>query len=195
MFHNLAEDIAFLLIKKKLIDIDQRDVYIYGLEIILLNGGLVLLFLLISLLCKSISNFWAYLLFFIPLRMLSGGYHSKTSERCFILSIIMYMVSIIVVKLVPTLYLSKWSIFGGLIGIIVILILSPLVNENNPLNEKQVKRNKIIVCILLLIDLVAFILFYKFSCSIASNLLIFIFLDAILLAIGKLTTINYQKNQ
>lgn len=84
MFRNLAEDIAFLLIKHKILDIEQRDIYIYGLEVILLNGGLVLMFLTISLLFGVMINFWAYLIFFLPIRIFSGGYHAKTSVpvRC-----------------------------------------------------------------------------------------------------------------
>ena len=38
MFHNLAVDIAFLLIKNKIVDIEQRDIYVYGLEVIITNN-------------------------------------------------------------------------------------------------------------------------------------------------------------
>lgn len=102
MFHNLAEDIVFLLIKHKIVDIGQRDIYIYGLEVILLNGGLLLVFLSMSLLCNVMINFWSYLIFFLPLRIFSGGYHAKTSERCFVLSTIMYGSTIIAAKFLPT---------------------------------------------------------------------------------------------
>ena len=44
MFHNIAEDIAFLLITHKIIDINERDVYMYGPEVILLNGSLLIVF-------------------------------------------------------------------------------------------------------------------------------------------------------
>ena len=88
MFRNLAEDISFLLIKNKIVEIEKREIYIYGLEVILLNGGLLITFLIISLLCGEMINFLAYLIFFLPMRLFSGGYHAETSERCFILSTI-----------------------------------------------------------------------------------------------------------
>ena len=190
MFHNLAVDIAFLLIKNKIVDIQQRNIYVYALEVILLNGSLLIVFLIASLLCGAMINFWAYLIFFLPIRIFSGGYHSKSSESCFVLSTIMYGLSIAITFFFPLLYQNwKW-IIAGVISILVILVLSPMVNENNPLTESQQKRNRIIVCILLAADLVVFILSYNFNWRIASNVLVFIVFDALLLLIGKV--ISYQ---
>lgn len=190
MFHNLAVDIAFLLIVNKIVDIQQRDIYVYGLEVILLNGSLLIVFLIASLLCGAMINFWAYLIFFLPIRIFSGGYHAKSSESCFVLSTIMYGLSIAITVFFPLLYQNwKW-IIAGVISILVILVLSPMVNENNPLTESQQKRNRIIVCILLAADLVVFILSYNFNWRIASNVLVFIVFDALLLLIGKF--ISYQ---
>lgn len=190
MFHNLAVDIAFLLIKNKIVDIQQRNIYVYALEVILLNGSLLIVFLIASLLCGAMINFWAYLIFFLPIRIFSGGYHAKSSESCFVLSTIMYGLSIAITVFFPLLYQNwKW-IIAGVISILVILVLSPMVNENNPLTESQQKRNRIIVCILLAADLVVFILSYNFNWRIASNVLVFIVFDALLLLIGKV--ISYQ---
>lgn len=190
MFHNLAVDIAFLLIKNKIVDIQQRNIYVYALEVILLNGSLLIVFLIASLLCGAMINFLAYLLFFFPIRIFSGGYHTKSSESCFVLSTIMYGLSIAITVFFPLLYQNwKW-IIAGVISILVILVLSPMVNENNPLTESQQKRNRIIVCILLAADLVVFILSYNFNWRIASNVLVFIVFDALLLLIGKV--ISYQ---
>jgi len=163
---------------------------VYALEVILLNGSLLIVFLIASLLCGAMINFWAYLIFFLPIRIFSGGYHAKSSESCFVLSTIMYGLSIAITLLFPLLYQNwKW-IIAGVISILVILVLSPMVNENNPLTESQQKRNRIIVCILLAADLVVFILSYNFNWRIASYVLVFIVFDALLLLIGKV--ISYQ---
>ena len=189
MFHNLAVDIAFLLIKNKIVDIQQRDIYVYGLEVILLNGSLLIVFLITSLLCGEMINFLAYFVFFLPLRLFSGGYHAEKSESCFVLSTIMYGISIAVTKFFPLLYMNwKW-ITAGVISVVVILVLSPMVNENNPLTKAQRKRNRIIVCALLAVDLVVFILSCNFNWRIASNELVFISMNALLLILGKLKQI------
>ena len=154
MFRNLAEDITFLLIKNKIVDIEKREIYIYVLEVILLNGGLLITFLIISLLCGEMVNFLAYLIFFLPMRLFSGGYHSDTSERCFILSTIMFSALIAVSKLISLLYISNMGKIIGAVSELVILVLAPLINENNPLNETQRRRNRIILCTLLFLSLI-----------------------------------------
>lgn len=186
MFRNLAEDITFLLIKNKIVEIEKREIYIYGLEVILLNGGLLITFLIISLLCGEMVNFLAYLIFFLPMRLFSGGYHAETSERCFVLSTITFGVSIAASKLIPLLYISNTGKIIGAVSVIVILVLAPLINENNPLNQTQRRRNRIILCTLLFIDLVFYILSCNYAWTIASNELIFIVMDAVLLLTEKL---------
>lgn len=194
MFRNLAEDITFLLIKNKIVEIEKREIYIYGLEVILLNGGLLITFLIISLLCGEMVNFLAYLIFFLPMRLFSGGYHAETSERCFILSTIMFGASIAVSKLIPLLYISNTGKIIGAVSVIVILVLAPLINENNPLNQTQRRWNRIILCTLLFIDLVFYILSCNYAWTIASNELIFIVMDAVLLLTGKLKQGIFKMN-
>ncbi|MDE6834176.1 MAG: accessory gene regulator B family protein [Ruminococcus sp.] len=184
-----------MLIKNKIVDIEERDTYIYGIEVILLNGGLLLVFLLISLLSGAMINFWAYLMFFIPLRIFSGGYHAKTSERCFVMSAVMYGISVAVTKLLPLLYLDFYWWTAGVVSVLIIFIFAPLINANNPLNEVQKKRNRIIVYSLLIIDLVFFILCYIFNWKIATNELLFIILDAFLLLVGKAVQCLDEKSE
>lgn len=186
MFRNLAEDITFLLIKNKIVEIEKREIYIYGLEVILLNGGLLITFLIISILCGEIVNFLAYLIFFLLMRLFSGGYHAETSERCFILSTITFGASIAVSKLIPLLYISNMGKIIGAVSVLVILVLAPLINKNNLLNQTQRKRNRSILCTLLFIDLVFYILSCNYTWTIASNELIFIAMNAVLLLAEKL---------
>lgn len=186
MFHNLAEDIAFILIKNKVIDIEERDVYIYGLEIILLNGILLLIFFLLG----DIRHFFAFILFFVPIRIFSGGYHANKSEHCFIFSILIYCISIAVVKFFPMLYQMWLWRFAGIISLIIVVTYAPLVNINNPLNESQKTRNKIIVRLLLIPDLVFYIICCRMKMNIASNELVFICMNSVMLLLGKIRNHN-----
>ena len=186
MFKNLAEDITFLLIKNKIVDIEERDIYLYGIEVILLNGGLLLMFLITSLLFGNMINFWAYLIFFLPLRIFSGGYHAKTSECCFVMSTVMYGISVAITKFLPLLYLNFYCWIAGAVSMLIILLFAPLINANNPLNKVQKKRNRIITYFLMIIDLVFFILCCNFNWRMATNELLFAVFDALLLLIGKI---------
>jgi len=185
MFRNLAEDIAFLLIKSKVVDIKRRNVYVYGLEVLLLNLALIGTFLIVSMLFGAYVHFWAFLIFFIPLRIFSGGYHAETSEKCFILSMIMYIASLLTIKLIPLLYKSACAIAVGVIFTAVIFIFAPLVNKNNELTARQYARNKFIVRIILFFDLVSFAFCYFLNFKIAASELVFIGMVGVLLLIAK----------
>ena len=107
MFKRLSEDITFLMIKNRILDINSYDIYLYAVEIILFNGSIVLACLLMSILSGTLHHMLAFILFFIPLRMLARGYHCKRSEVCFICSIGMYGVSVLLIqKLLGTDYVS-----------------------------------------------------------------------------------------
>lgn len=108
MFRYIAEDIAFLLIKSKAVNIEERDVYVFGLEVLLLNFINVLTALIISLISGTMWHFAAFMLIFAPLRIFSGGYHAKHSETCFVISTLVYIASVLTLKLYP-LFLHKHS--------------------------------------------------------------------------------------
>lgn len=73
-----------------------------------------------------------------------------------------------------------------MISIFVIWTISPLINENHFLNHNQKNRNKIIVHIILLFDLVFFAICYIYNWDIGTNELVFIIFDALLLLMGKM---------
>lgn len=104
MFRYFAENITFVLIKNKILNIKNRNIYVYAIEVILLNLILLLSLLGISILGKDLSCFMGFLLFFVPLRTFVGGYHAKHSEVCLAMSIGIYMVVMIIFYNYPNLY-------------------------------------------------------------------------------------------
>ena len=192
MFRRFAEDITFLLIKNKKFDIEDREIYVYGFETLLLNGGLVLMFLIISLILNELSYFFSYLVFFIPLRVFAGGYHSSTSERCFILSNVMYILSALMTKYISFAESKTIIMLLIIIAYGVIISLSPLVNKNNILDKHQIKRNKIIVYILLFIDVIIGVILYRYNHDMLVNECMSIILVTILLIIGKIKSLKFS---
>ena len=93
MFRYFAENITFVLIKNKVLNIEKRDTYMYAIEVILLNSILLLTFLGVSIVGKNLLLFVGFLLFFIPIRTFAGGYHAKHSEVCFGMSFGIYIYS------------------------------------------------------------------------------------------------------
>ena len=173
MLRNLAEDITFLLIVHKIIKIEKRDSYINFIEVVLFNCGLLLMFLIISLLSGTMINFMTYVVFFLPLQIFSGEYRTRTNKHYFAISTVIYGISVAVTKFSPLLYLDFYWQIAGIISVIIIFKMSTL------------KKNKKIIYFLLFAYIVFFILCCIFKWKIATHELLFIVADALLLLVGK----------
>lgn len=193
MFRYFAENIAFILIKNKILNIKKRDIYVYGIEVILLNFILLLSLLGISIVGNNLLFFIGFLLFFVPIRTFSGGYHAKNSEICFGISVGSYTVAMIIFNMFSNLYKNVIVIILFILAIVILLILSPLKNPNHPLADYQYKRNKRIVFGIAIIDIMLFVIFAKMNYAIASSEVIFIILTAVFLIVGKLESCKHMK--
>lgn len=190
MFQKIAERIYMYLSKKNILSQEDKDVYIYALEVIVLNTSLLATILLISLSMKQLLCFICFLCFFVPLRIFCGGYHAKRSEICFPMSMITYVIVLLFVN--RNLYLYQ-NIFLQSITFVIMLLLflfAPLENKNHPLDESQLQRNQKIVRILLVLY---FLLLSYFSINqmlVATYEIAFVILNGILFFIGKWEQIN-----
>lgn len=189
MFKILSENILYIMIKNKLLDIESYDIYLYALEVILLNGSIFIICLLISIIAKELFHMLSFTLFFIPLRMLVGGYHCKNSELCFLCSISLYIISILLTHTLQEISIINFiSQISFVISIIIILIFAPLTNSNHPLEYYQISRNKKILYKLVTIYFILYIVLYKYRVIIAFSENIFIILVAFILILGILKT-------
>lgn len=195
MFEYLAENITFLLIKHKILNIKNREVYTYAIEVILLNSILLAALLGISIAGKCFIFFVGYLLFFVPIRKFAGGYHAKQSETCFMISIAVYVVAMFIYKKVPNLYQNEIAIILFVLAVVILMIWSPLKNPNHPLADYQYKRNRRIVYGIIIIDFALLIIFSILNYTIASSEVIFVLSTAIFLIIGKIENNKNNKNK
>ncbi len=192
MFSYLAEKTACFLIRRSLLDIEGREIYTYSLEILLLNISLLAIFLLISLVTESFIHYIGFILFFVPIRIFAGGYHSRKSENCFMISFFVYILTTIIFTLYRGLYKEPFLMALGLLSAVIILLFAPIVNHNHPLNTQQRKRNRYIVLGIILAYFAVFIFLYKVNFTLASNELIFIITASLSMIAEKARGILYK---
>ena len=192
MFRNIAEKIYCHLFKKNLINQNDRDVYIYALEVLVLNLGLLITLFVISAFLKQLMFFVFYLCFFVPMRIYSGGYHAKKSETCFIMSIMIYVLALLVIKNNIHLYENAALLCITILILLIIYIFAPIENDNHPLNEGQKNRNKRIARIMVFIDFTLLLIFCFKGIKLASYEIVFVILNGLLFLISKLE--NLFKN-
>ena len=185
MFRSIAEDMVFYLTKKKQLHQENREVYTYALEVVLLNASLLLTLFLISLSMEQLLFFVCFICFFVPLRIFSGGYHAKKSEICFVASIISYIVAMLIAKYNLFLYENVIVRRIAMVMMIVLFVFSPVENRNHPLADYQKRRNKIIVRLMILVNFTLFIVFSMNGMIIASYEIVFVVLNGVLFLMGK----------
>lgn len=97
-----------------------KEAYIYGFKVIFLNFLTIISILMVSKICfKDIWIGIFFLIFFVPLRVLIGGYHCKKPYTCIISFSIIYYMTIYVIQNYNMLFLYKY--FYILIGLYIII--------------------------------------------------------------------------
>lgn len=154
------------LISKKIADylcvsennMESYELYEYAVYIVLSAVFHILTTIVIGVCFNLVFESVLFYLSFIAIRKFAGGYHSKTPAMCYVFSIIMTVSVLILLKVLVmynNLYLQIFTFMCGILSVIVIIILSPLDNENNLLSDKEKHIYKIIsiinTCVLFII--------------------------------------------
>lgn len=181
---NVYDRIIDYLVDNKVISVDDKEIYYYGLE----QGALIILNLATVFLIGAILNmFWQSVLFmvsYIPLRIYAGGYHADNRVNCYFFSIIIMIITLIGLREINLMNLS--IIFCLSLSTVIIYILAPMESVNKVLKEKEIIAYRNIVRIILLIEVILALFFVViWEKEIASVILMSILLVSIMLVLGK----------
>lgn len=125
---------------------DETEVYKYGIEITI-SSLLNIIIIILSLIFNNIISGLCFLVCFILLRQFSGGYHAESYFNCNLALAVSYMFVHFTSNYITKLPLS--FIEGLLIiGLIIVIIFSPVNNKHKVLTEQKkvvCKRASIII--------------------------------------------------
>lgn len=138
----IANYIGGILSKNNIIIKQEEPIYIYGAELILNFLAAIVTFFLISIFFNQMFNTLIFITVFCVLRGCAGGYHASSFIKCYILS-----VSIFIILMLLNKYLSidfkmalVWPLF--LLGQLVLVLTAPSQNLVNPKTETEMKKNR-----------------------------------------------------
>lgn len=159
MFKRLADDVSLLLVTNNVIPSEHREFYIYGLELFFQKLALYFAILVIAVLTKTLLLSFVFVIAYTGLRRYTGGYHCKTAELCFIVSILIYLIMVLIYVFdIPQ--IETTLAITSLLSLPVILRFSPVESENNPLEDKEKEKyRKLSIIISLILTLAAAISF------------------------------------
>lgn len=143
----------------------EKEIYIYGFELFLSTLLSMISITCISLICKSLLYAVLFVLFFYSLRLFCGGYHANTYVRCFIITNLIFISTIIFTKLILLVNL-KWIMpILVIISCVIIYYYSPIQNENHSYSKTKYIKFKNISRILSLVYAVIYGFIFLFSKS------------------------------
>lgn len=156
--HYLSDCIASFYVRKDIIPKDHKDIYSYGIELIL-NEALT--FALVLLVSVIMHRFWDGILFLITFcctRIYTGGFHAKTVAVCratMIITLISVLGFTVIAESFPL-----WILILCLIGSAIVLFpLIPVRHPNKTLTEEQKRKGRIKgICIYIFFSVCSIIL-------------------------------------
>lgn len=173
----ILNGIAQLLEKEDIIQKEDVDVCRYGLEVFTSSFLEIISILIFS---AVIGNFFETLIFFIafiPLRIYAGGYHADTKLKCYLVSLVVYGLFTVILKILPESLYMAIILPEVLFTLIVVLTASPVIHHHKNVNIIEIhnfRKISMIICITEIFIILLFTMIFK------NNLL------AISLALGQL---------
>jgi len=156
MIQNIAEEISLRLVSNKIISIDNRIYYTYGIELVLNNFIIFLSIALIGILTKMIFISLIYVVTYCSIRNYVGGYHCKTHMKCYFTTLSLYLLMLFL-----NYYLSNnrliFSYILIAIAIPIIYIFAPVDYGNGSISDDDRKTYRIKSIILIAISLAIYI--------------------------------------
>lgn len=143
MVKQLSNSITSFLIQENIIENDTAEIYCYGIEQIIINMSTLIVVSLVA----STFHIWSATIFFfvgfMPIRLIAGGYHAKTSQRCNMLSLMVYAVNMFLINSINNYMTSTIDLGIGIIIISSIFEFAPVDHKNRVLEDDEYTHVKI----------------------------------------------------
>lgn len=139
MLDQFMEIIMIQLIKRKIIAKEDQQVYLFGIKTMFIQVLHMLVVIMIGFCVDLLLESTLFLLMYIPLRVNAGGYHAPNNKWCFIITILMDIMVLIVIKYLPNERIESFVGMVFLITIPLILKYAPVENIKKPLDMLEKK--------------------------------------------------------
>lgn len=186
MIGNISLKIVDRLVEKSIINSTQKELYTYGLFILLSQ---ILYFTLTGILGVLFDIVLESVVFYIAfqfIRTSAGGIHASSELKCAVATSLALFVSVGIIRLCE-IYNSKTVALLSIVAAASIMILCPMDTPEKPLNENAKKhfRKKSWIILLIIISSIGLGWYFKihfimYPCCVS------LILESILLVLGKI---------
>ena len=179
MLNKLAAKISSKMLQRGVISGDMFDIYVYGFELVLSFLFSVAVMLFVGIVTNRILHTILFLLVFITLRSFTGGYHANTYGVCFMVTISVFIVTILLAEYINICWWYYLLLLS--VGLPLIYIFAPIEHHNKPLETNDKARCKMISTILFLSFNIVGMVFTKVNATLSSVIFFTLVFDLFLL--------------
>lgn len=184
----ISKSLVDILIKNKIIEKDSEELYLYGFYIGFTFLQNIILTIVIGIYFNNIIQTIAFLAAYIPIRSFAGGYHAKTAKRCFGYSMLL-IIAIEIVFSTITIWSIECILLLSVLLSFIINRLAPVQSDNKPLSSSEIDFYKNIVNVIICLECISIVLFWKLGISeISCGIIAAIVVESFLIVIAKFIT-------
>jgi accessory gene regulator B len=160
MLRRLSNVIADHLISMGRFEEEDRPIYQFGLEMLLLNVFNIMSATFIGLAMGQPLECFMFLALFIPLRCHAGGYHAGNPICCYFLSNAVIVLILFLMRTPPEIVERGAGLFLLILSSGLAAIMAPVENLNKPLDEVEKRVYGIRTRSVLAVEVFIGLLFY-----------------------------------
>lgn len=195
MINNLSVYFTEKLLSNGTINDEDKELYIYGLFMLLSQLMFFIITCIFGLILKCILESIIFYIAFQFIRKYAGGYHASTETRCEISTTLSILACIVLIRLSKTYDFQIALVTITVISAISIFCLCPLDTPEKPLSDKEFRYFRKISWLILFVIIIVITVSYIFKLSIIIvPCCLSLILESILLALGKIKRVSQKKN-
>ncbi len=198
MYKKISQKISEKFVTLGIISNDDYEIYKYGFELIIALLSTVTSIVLISLLIHKFVETVLYLVGFLCVRAICGGYHAKHHYTCYVITTSTYFLFLILnICFYSKPYLNLVTGFMTVVSAILIIAFAPIEHPDNPMTEYRKNKNRFFSLLLsIIICLIHFVsLFSKNMAPYVFNYATGIFLATIAILIAKIEIVILKRKE
>ena len=162
MISEISHKITYSLEKNKVIDKEDEDIYIYGIEILISSMITFIIVLILGLLFKCLLASLTYFIIFATIRQICGGYHAATYLKCNTIFTFTTVIVLLAYKFVPVDMLGFLHYLIMSFWVLTVFIFAPVENESKPISKEKKYKLKIIGRIMsIIITIISCLIYIK----------------------------------
>lgn len=158
LLHLFSEKLIKKIFEDREINI---EIYTYGLELFISSVFCTLILLITGIITNSFIESILFIILFSALRIFTGGYHSNSYVMCTIITISLYITSVLSYQYLFIIISNKFIVISVFTATIFLVgLYAPVVNANKSLDQSKLLNYKIKAIVAYFLEISFYLVLY-----------------------------------